>query len=90
MDKIDLTVSIESVRLDALRFYLEAKENTTPQKELEKMLSEMYEKYVPAETRQYLDSKLKTAAAPKSRPRRPAPKAPTPKPEPTNTEVTRQ
>ena len=73
MDKVDLTVSIESVRLDALRFYLEAKENTTPQKELEKMLAEMYEKYVPAETRQYLDSKLKSAA-PRPRPRRTAPK----------------
>ena len=76
MEKIDLTVSIEDVRLDALQFFLASKENTTPQEELEKMLVEMYEKYVPAETRQYLDSKLKPAAAPKSRPRRPTPKAP--------------
>lgn len=74
MEKVNLTVSIESVRLDALHFYLASKENTTPQKELEKMLVEMYEKYVPAETRQYLDSKLKSSGAAKSRPKRPAAK----------------
>ena len=89
MEKIDLTVSIEDIRLDALQFFLASKENTTPQEELEKMLVEMYEKYVPAETRQYLDSKLKPAAASKSRPRRPAPKAPVPTHD-TNTEVTQQ
>ena len=37
---------------------------------LEKMLEELYEKYVPAETREYLDSKLKPAATPKPRARR--------------------
>ena len=88
MEKINLTVSIEDVRLDALQFYLASKENTTPQEELEKMLVEMYEKYVPAETRQYLDSKLKPAAAPKSRPRRPSAKAPAPTPD-INTEENR-
>ena len=86
MEKINLTVSIEDIRLDALQFFLASKENTTPQEELEKMLVEMYEKYVPAETRQYLDSKLKPAAAPKSRPKRPAPKTPAPTHD-TNTEV---
>ena len=90
MEKIDLTVSIEDVRLDALQFFLASKENTTPQEELEKMLVEMYEKYVPAETRQYLDSKLKPAPAPKSRPRRPTPKTPAPTYDTTSTEVTQQ
>lgn len=90
MEKINLTVSIEDVRLDALQYFLAAKENTTPQEELEKMLVEMYEKYVPAETRQYLDSKLKPTAAPRSRPRRPTPKTPAPTPETTNTEVIQQ
>ena len=37
MEKIDLTVSMEEIRLDALTFFLAAKENTTPQKELEKL-----------------------------------------------------
>ena len=89
MEKIDLTVSIEDIRLDALQFFLASKENTTPQEELEKMLVEMYEKYVPAETRQYLDSKLKPATASKSRPKRPAPKTPVSTTE-ANTEVTQQ
>lgn len=89
MEKINLTVSIEDIRLDALQFFLASKENTTPQEELEKMLVEMYEKYVPAETRQYLDSKLRPAAASKSRPRRPAAKAPAPTHD-TNTEVIQQ
>lgn len=68
MEKVNLTVSIESIRLDALQFFLASKENTTPQKELEKMLTEMYEKYVPAETRQYLDSKLKPPSTTKKKP----------------------
>lgn len=75
MEKIDLTVSMEEIRLDALTFFLAEKENTTPQKELEKLLTEMYEKYVPADTRLYLDSKLKPAAASRSRQKRPALKA---------------
>ena len=87
MEKINLTVSIEDIRLDALQFFLASKENTTPQEELEKMLVEMYEKYVPAETRQYIDSKLKPVAASESRPRRPAPKTPAPTPDTTSTEV---
>lgn len=89
MEKIELKVSIEAIRLDALQFYLGAKENTTPQKEMEKMLAEMYEKYVPAETRLYLDSKLKPAASQKPRPKRPArPAAPTTEPQDTAKEDT--
>lgn len=65
-------MSIEDVRLDALQFYLGEKEKTTPQKELERMLKEMYERVVPEETRLYLDSKLKLSAASKPRPKRPA------------------
>ena len=42
MEKIELKVSIEAIRLDALQFYLSSKENTTPQKALEKMLTEIY------------------------------------------------
>lgn len=74
MEKVDLTVSMEMVRLDALTFFLTEKEGSTPQKELEKLLTEMYEKYVPADTRLYLDSKLKSASASRTRPKRPAPK----------------
>ena len=70
MEKVDLMVSLEAERLDALKFFMAAKENTDPQTELQKALSQMYETYVPADTRAYLDSKLKPAATPKPRARR--------------------
>ena len=70
MDKIELKVTIEPERLDALRYFLSAKEKRTPEKELQRLLEELYEKYVPADTREYLDSKNKPAVRP--RPRRTA------------------
>ena len=59
MNKTELTVTMEPERLDALRYFLSAKEKTTPQKALEKFLEELYETYVPADTRAYLDQKCK-------------------------------
>jgi hypothetical protein len=72
MEKVQLTVIIESERLDALKFFMSSKEKITPQKALERALEEMYEKYVPADTREYLDSKRKPAAPVRPRPKRPA------------------
>ena len=63
-------VTMEPERLDALRYFLSAKEKRTPEKELQRLLEELYEKYVPADTREYLDSKNKPAVRP--RPRRTA------------------
>ena len=50
MEKTELTVSMEPERLDALRYFLAAKNKRTPQKELQRALEELYEAYVPAET----------------------------------------
>ena len=69
MDKTELTVTIEPERLDALRYFLSAREKSTPQRELQRALEELYEKCVPAEMREYLDSKCRPPARP--RPRRP-------------------
>ena len=75
MEMIELKVSIEAGRFDALKYFMSTRENTDPQKALEKTLEEMYEKHVPPDTREYLDSKLKPA--PKPRPKRtPRPSAP--------------
>ena len=71
MEKVEIKLTIEAERLDALKYFLSAKEHTTPQKELEKLLKELYEKYVPADTREYLDSKLKPSPPPRPRPKRP-------------------
>lgn len=66
MEKVELKVTMEPERLDALRYFLSAKEKSTPQKELQRALDGLYEKYVPAEMREYLDSKCKPVT---SRPR---------------------
>jgi len=73
MEKVNLTVSIESERLDALAYFMSVKDNTTPQKELERAFEEMYEKYVPEDTRNYLKNKMKPASALRPRARRPPP-----------------
>lgn len=69
MEKTELTVSMEPERLDALRYFLAAKNKRTPQKELQRALEELYEAYVPAETRAYLDARCRPD---RDRRRRPA------------------
>lgn len=70
MKKVAITVSIEDERLNALAFFMK-KNNTTPQKELEKTLEELYQKHVPPETREYLESKLTPVGTAKPHPKRP-------------------
>ena len=57
MEKTELTVSIEPERLDVLNYFL-AQDGSSAQKEMERMLAELYEKKVPEETRGYVESKL--------------------------------
>ena len=71
MEKIELKVSMEPERLDALRYFLQKQQKGSPQKELERAREELYETYVPADTRAYLDSKCRPVAA-RPRPKRPA------------------
>ena len=68
MEKTELTVSMEPERLDALRYFLAAKNKRTPQKELQRALEELYETYGPAETRASLDARCPPG---RHRPRRP-------------------
>ena len=75
MDKIELKVTMEPERLDALRYFLSEQEKSTPEKELQRGLDELYEKYVPADTRAYLDHKCGPSAA-RPRPRRPVKSSP--------------
>lgn len=70
MEKVELKVTMEPERLDALRYFLSAKEKSTPEKELQRGLEALYEKYVPADTRAYLDSRCRPETQTKSRPRR--------------------
>ena len=66
MEKHEITLSLDSERMDALAFYLK-KENTTVQNKMDEALRQLYEKTVPEPVREYLDAK----SAPQ-RPKRPA------------------
>ena len=76
MSKIDITLTFDDEKLDALEFYLR-KENGTVQKRMEEALRKLYEDMVPEEVREFVDRK----APPPPRPKRPA-RPPAPKPAP--------
>ena len=84
MEKTELTVSIEPERLDALNYFL-SQDGSSAQKELEKLLTELYEKTVPEDTRGYIESKI----AP-TKPKRPSHPAPKPKANPPAPQQTEQ
>lgn len=66
MEKHEITLSLDSERMDSLAFYLK-EENTTVQKKMDEALRQLYEKTVSESVREYLDAK----SAPQ-RPKRPA------------------
>ena len=72
MEKTSLTVSMEAERMEALAFYLQKEKTSSLQKELGKMIEELYEKTVPADVREYLEGRAKKTAPPKTRVRPPA------------------
>lgn len=74
MEMVDITIQIETERLTALNFFLFDKQNSSLKTELEKAAEEMYEKYVPEDTRRFIESKTKPTPTAKARPKRPAPK----------------
>lgn len=53
-EKTTLQVSFPKEKLEALKFYMDEKD-TTVEKELQGHVKSIYEKYVPAATRRYLD-----------------------------------
>jgi hypothetical protein len=72
MKNIDITVSFDDEKLEALNYYL-SKEKNTPQKELQNCIAQLYEKYVPTDTREYIESRLPSSSHEKvQRPSRPS------------------
>ena len=67
MNKIDVTISIDDDKLNAMTHYLK-KKNTTPLKELTKVLDTLYEQTVPEEVREYIESRSAPTSRPKSKP----------------------
>ena len=72
MDKTSLSISMDTERLDALNFYLLKEKTSSLQKELGRMVEELYEKTVPPAVRDYIDSRNKKAAPPKPKVKPPA------------------
>lgn len=78
MKKVNITLTFEDEKLDALEFSLK-KENASVQAKMDEALRQLYEKTVPGPVREYLDSKAAPSGASRPRPKRPA-KPSVPKP----------
>ena len=73
MKKVNITLTFDDDKLDALEFAL-CKQRSSVQRRMAEMLQQLYESEVPEAVREYVDSKT----APAARPKRPA-KSVTPK-----------
>ena len=78
MKKESITIQMDGEKLRAVKRYMEKKDADLT-KELCDSLQKLYEKYVPAPVREYIDESDVSAAAP-SKPRR-SPRAAAPKPD---------
>ena len=74
MKKVNITLTFDDDKLDALEFSLK-KENSSVQSRMEDALRQLYEKTVPEPVREYLDSKTVPAAKPKRTPKTAKPQA---------------
>ena len=69
MRKVTVSVQVDAEKLRAIQFYAGRKDSTV-EAELESCVEKLYEKYVPAPTREYIESMA--AAARPARPSRSA------------------
>lgn len=75
MKKATVSIQIEQEKLRALRFYAGKKESSL-ESELEEFIEKLYEKYVPAQTREYIESLGAEDSRPRLRPDRAASERP--------------
>lgn len=68
MKKVEIILSFDEEKLEALEYSLR-KEKTTVKKKLDEALTDLYEQSVPGPVREYLDRKTVPA---RDRPKRPA------------------
>lgn len=80
MEKIEITLSFDSEKMEALVFYLK-RENTNVRSKMDEALRLLYEQTVPEPLREYLDAKA-APPRPKRPPRLSTPKAAAAKAEP--------
>ena len=62
MSTTELNLSFPTEKLDALRFFMDKKQQTIEQ-ELKDYLDKTYEKLVPAQVREYVESRMEQAPA---------------------------
>lgn len=68
MKNATITIQVEQEKLNAIRFYA-GKKDSRIEAELEEFIDKLYEKYVPTQTREYIES---MAALAPEKPKRPA------------------
>ena len=69
MKKAAITISIEQEKLKAVHFYM-GKKDTSLEAELDEFMERLYAKFVPAQTREYIESMTDQEPAAPARPRR--------------------
>ena len=72
MKKVNFTITFDEEKLDAVKRFM-AKKDCDLENELTAQLVKLYEKYVPASVREYIDDKADEQEEPKKRPSRLAP-----------------
>ena len=82
MKKVNITLTFDDDKLDALEFSLR-KEHSSVQTRMDDALKQLYEQTVPEAVREYLDSKAVPAPKPKRTAKSAAPKTPSSEPKPT-------
>ena len=77
MSKIEVTLTFDDEKMEALEFYLR-KENATVQKRMDEALRRLYEETVPEEVREFVDRKSPPPPRSKRSAKPPAPKPASP------------
>ena len=71
MKKATVTVSFEQEKLKSVQFYV-GKNGTSLELELDAFMEKLYRKYVPSQTREYIESMAESEESPRPRPNRTA------------------
>ncbi len=75
MRKVTISIQVDAEKLRAIQFYVGRKDSSV-EAELEDCITKIYEKYVPAQTREYIESFARPERPPRaSRPKDEQPKA---------------
>lgn len=69
MKKATITVSFEQEKLKAVQFYL-TRSDTSLETELDTFMEKLYRKYVPAQTREHIESTAGSEERPRPQPAR--------------------